>query len=47
MYILFLKGVDFVKWDGEERLDTMSQWCTSVLLLVGKQGIILDADLAL
>ena len=25
----------------------MSQWCTSVLLLAGKQGIILDADLAL
>ena len=25
----------------------MSQWCTSVLLLAGKQGIILDADLTL
>ena len=42
-----LKRVSFVKWDGEERLDTMSQWCASVLLLSGKQGIILDADLTL
>ena len=37
----------FVKWDGEERFDAMSQWCASVLLLAGKQGIILDADLTL
>ena len=44
----FLKWLrSFVKWDGEERFDTMSQWCASVLLLAGKQGIVLDADLTL
>ena len=33
-----LEGLSFVKWDGEERFDTMPQWCASVLLLAGKQG---------
>ena len=33
-----------INWDGKERWDIVSQWCTSVPLLVGKQGIVLDAD---
>ena len=27
-----IKRLSFVKWDGEERLDTMSQWCYYCLL---------------
>ena len=39
-----LEGLSFVKRDGEERLDIVSQWCASVPLLAGKQCIILGVN---